>query len=322
MGFVEHGRDADELLRSVGFGAVAQMPNRLFSVSEFNVITLAIQDALEDEMLGFMPLAMPKGSMAFLNRSLTQLPTLDLAFRHLNDFFGLFNQQQKVFSIKDDGKTLELHLQTELQNKSPYYIQRMLLGTYKQLSWLAKAKIDLKEVAFNFSIDDVRSEFQYVFGCENIIESDRCYITFEEDFLAKPIVQATEGADVFSEYVNFYTLLWPNLEAIDLKIRMLIGPDISKGFPSIASLAERLEVSPQTLSRWLNDHGTNYQAIKDDIRRDAAVSLLRNNKISVKEIAFKVGFQESSAFSKAFKHWFGMAPSTYREEVLGVKANS
>jgi len=318
VGYEEKGYSADKLLISLGFRPLAGLGDKLMSVSEFNVLCIAIQNQLKDEMLGFSLIPMPLGGMTVINRMMTQLPTLDAAIDTMNDYFTLFNEGKPVFTVsKTQGKAnLTLNLNSSLQQSSAYYMQRMLLGTYKQLCWLVKGKIGLNKVELAFPIDDVLSEFQYVFGCSNIVESDICRMEFSEDVFAKPVVQVSDGASVFSEYANFYTLLWPNLEALDLKIRLLIGSDISKGFPSISTLAAQLEVSPQTLSRRLNEHGTNYRTIKDDIRRDVSISLLRNSKLSVKEIAYKIGFQESSAFSKAFKQWFGMAPSTYREERL------
>ena len=171
----------------------------------------------------------------------------------------------------------------------------------------------MNKVSLACPLTDALTELQYVFGSLDIIESDQCYIEFSENVLSKPIVQSPEGASIFSDQSNFYTLLWPNLDALDLKIRLLISPSISNGFPNLTTLAEQLDVSPQTLSRWLNEHNTNYQIIKDDLRRDVAVALLKNSTLSVKEISFKVGYQESSAFSKAFKHWFGVSPSVYRQ---------
>jgi methylphosphotriester-DNA--protein-cysteine methyltransferase len=55
------------------------------------------------------------------------------------------------------------------------------------------------------------------------------------------------------------------------------------------------------------------QTIKGNLRRDVAIALLKNSTLSVKEISFNVGYQENSAFSKAFKHWLGVSPTVYRE---------
>ena len=317
-GYIDAGKDPNSLLESLGFKPFSVLGEHLLSVADFHKLSLGISEALKDEMLGFTASPMPEGSMKFLNQTLTQLPTLHAALIALNNFHGLFNENKPVFSIEcnDDKPRLILVFHSKTQATSPYYMQRMLLGTYKQLCWLAKTKLSLNKVLLACPIIDTLRELQYVFGSLNIIESDQCYIEFSENILSIPIVQSPEGASVFSEQSNFYTLLWPNLNALDLKIRLLISPNISTGFPSLTSLAEQLDVSPQTLSRWLNEHNTNYQTIKDDLRRDVAVALLKNSTLSIKEISFNVGYQESSAFSKAFKHWFGISPTAYRQRQI------
>ena len=37
-------------------------------------------------------------------------------------------------------------------------------------------------------------------------------------------------------------------------------------------------------------------------------------KVSVNETAYLVGFSEPAAFSRAFKRWTGMSPTSYRQQ--------
>jgi AraC-like DNA-binding protein len=46
---------------------------------------------------------------------------------------------------------------------------------------------------------------------------------------------------------------------------------------------------------------------------DLAQKYLREEDTSMTEIAFLLGFSESSAFSRAFKRWMGVSPTTYRK---------
>ncbi len=317
-GFVEKGGDRDVLLISLGFEPIAKMSNKLMSVSEFHTLTLALEQHLQDEMLGFLSTPMPIGSRSFINKNMTQLPTLKSAIHCLNEFYALFNNGKKVFEIieKSGQQELRLNMNGALQSSSPYFSQRMLLGSYKQLCWLVKSIITLEQIDFSCSLENGLSELQHVFGCNNIRQAKSCRLIFKEDVFEKAVVQGSEGAEIFSDNANLYTLLWPNLEALDLKIRLMIGQDISEGFPGFTEIASRMKVSTQTLSRWLHEQGTSYQTIKDDIRRETAMALLSNSKLSVKEIAFKLGFQESSAFSKAFKNWFSMTATCYRDKAL------
>lgn len=317
-GYAEQGGKPDQLLASLGFANLKEMSNQLINVSEFHTITQAIEQALNDEMLGFFNMPVPFGSREFINHQMTQLSNLGMAIDALNRFYALFNNRHSLFAIiaSDGHQGLQLTPQAGLQSSSAYFKQRMLLTAYKQLCWLAKTKIGLEKVEFTCSLQHGIKALQHVFACDAIEQSDHSRLIFSETIVDKAIVQSSEGAELFSDRASFYTLLWPNLDVLDIKIRVMIGKDISRGFPKFDEIAQRLQISPQTLSRRLHDEGTSYQSIKDDIRRETALALLSHSKLSIKEIAFKLGFQESSAFSKTFKNWFGLSASAYREKVV------
>ena len=72
-------------------------------------------------------------------------------------------------------------------------------------------------------------------------------------------------------------------------------------------------MTPQSLYRQLKTSGTSYQKIKDNLRRERAISLLVDEGLSVEEVSHRVGFSESRSFSRAFAQWTGMTPRDYRK---------
>ena len=53
---------------------------------------------------------------------------------------------------------------------------------------------------------------------------------------------------------------------------------------------------------------------KDEVRRSLALELLCQTRASIGEIAAQCGFQEPSAFHRAFKKWTGVTPGAYRAQ--------
>ena len=72
-------------------------------------------------------------------------------------------------------------------------------------------------------------------------------------------------------------------------------------------IARDLGISARTLRRNLEQEGTSLRALVDDVRRERADELLATGT-PVKEIAFVLGFSETSAFSRAYKRWTGRPP--------------
>ncbi|MGZ8336908.1 MAG: helix-turn-helix transcriptional regulator, partial [Allosphingosinicella sp.] len=78
----------------------------------------------------------------------------------------------------------------------------------------------------------------------------------------------------------------------------------------IDRIARELGLSRQTLYRRLKEEGTTFAALVDGVRRRVALRLVREQALSVKQIAYRLGFSDPAAFSRAFKRWTGSSPST------------
>lgn len=83
-------------------------------------------------------------------------------------------------------------------------------------------------------------------------------------------------------------------------------------YPSCEAMAEELHMSARTLIRKLKQSGTSYQALLDEVRKEQAHWYLRHTGHSVELIAERLGYLDTSNFSRTFRRWFGMSPKAYR----------
>jgi transcriptional regulator GlxA family with amidase domain len=87
---------------------------------------------------------------------------------------------------------------------------------------------------------------------------------------------------------------------------------------SIAGLAGHLGVSSRTLNRRFQQAtGFRPQAYLQSLRIAQGKDLLRHSNLAVSEIAWQVGLQDVSHFSRLFRQHVGMTPLSYREAVRG-----
>lgn len=77
----------------------------------------------------------------------------------------------------------------------------------------------------------------------------------------------------------------------------------------IERIARELGLSRQTLYRRLKAEGTTFEELLDGVRRRVALRLIRKEGLSVKEAAYRLGFSDPAAFSRAFKRWTGSSPT-------------
>jgi AraC-like DNA-binding protein len=84
--------------------------------------------------------------------------------------------------------------------------------------------------------------------------------------------------------------------------------------PDAKEVAAQLFISERTMRRQLAKVGHNFQSMLEDYRTDLACKMLANTNISLTEITGRLGFTDSSNFSKAFKRSVGQSPMTYRKK--------
>jgi AraC-like DNA-binding protein len=74
-----------------------------------------------------------------------------------------------------------------------------------------------------------------------------------------------------------------------------------------------MAMSVATLRRRLEAEETTHSEILDRVRSDLAMLYLSESRLSVREIAFLLGYSQSRAFHNAFRRWTdGATPVDYR----------
>jgi AraC-like DNA-binding protein len=86
------------------------------------------------------------------------------------------------------------------------------------------------------------------------------------------------------------------------------------GKARIGEIARQLGMSRRTLARRLSSEGLTFTRIVDELRVELAKTYLKDEGLTVSEIAWLLGYREVSALTHAFKRWFGKTPRTMRAE--------
>jgi AraC-like DNA-binding protein len=92
------------------------------------------------------------------------------------------------------------------------------------------------------------------------------------------------------------------------RVQQAVLEALPDGAPAKGSIARKLGMSARNLQRQLAEEGTSFKELLNDARADLARTYVTERRLSVTEIAFLLGFADTSAFSRAFKRWTGMAP--------------
>jgi len=99
------------------------------------------------------------------------------------------------------------------------------------------------------------------------------------------------------------------------QIQSVIIDNLPSGKVSDNLIAKELNLSERSLQRKLQEKGTTFRSVLDNVREMAAIQYIKNPVNTMSDIAFLLGFSEQSAFSRAFKKWTGTSPIKYRNSL-------
>ncbi len=101
-------------------------------------------------------------------------------------------------------------------------------------------------------------------------------------------------------------------DSLAQRVRAQVLSTLKEGPISAEDVALKMGVTRRTLTRRLRQQGTSFTELLEDVRHKVAIHYLNTSDHTVEDIAFLLGFSESSAFVRAFKRWQGVAPMAYR----------
>ena len=91
----------------------------------------------------------------------------------------------------------------------------------------------------------------------------------------------------------------------------LIIAGMPDGKFSLKDVARQLGMSERVLQENLRDKGQNFSDVVNRIKKTLAIQYLEEGKKNISQIAYALGFDRPSNFSRAFRSWTGVSPREY-----------
>lgn len=212
-----------------------------------------------------------------------------------------------------DEALLVLHLAEPLQPVP----QGMQLFVASQLRLLRECvALPLRPRAVRFVHDDpgAPGEYERVLGAPVAFGQRRREVVFDRAQLALPMVEADPALGlILSHYLESLRGALPEQPGLLGEVRRAIAEGLAAGGSAEKRVARQLGTSVRTLARRLQEHGHSFRELRADVRLELARAHLREGRLSTAEIAFLLGFSETSAFQRFFRKATGTTPGTLRK---------
>jgi AraC-like DNA-binding protein len=153
-------------------------------------------------------------------------------------------------------------------------------------------------------------EMKSYFGCDVEFGADVDELVFTKSVGDLPVVNADPYLNrvliaICEEAIARRTV---NRGSIRTRVENEIAALLPHGKARASLIANRLGMSQRSLARHLGEEGVNFSELLTMIRRDLASRYLKDESLSISQIAWLLGFQDLGSFSHAFKRWNGTAP--------------
>ena len=316
-GLERQGYDCDPILqRACLHRGLLGNPQVRITPHQLSTLVQQLWQTADDEFLcrGSRPCRF--GIFPLMARQALYGTTLRSVMRRSCHFYNLVSEAVEFrFEEWDDRARLSLRLTDPGLDPEHSLCEFLLLIWHRFPGWMIGRRVELSRMLFSHARPAHAAEYRLMFPAPVEYEQPYNGFEFSRDQLDAPIVQTATN---LRSYMKRAPLDWFSRQAYyPIYTRRVL--DQLERADTLASTtmeetATALHITTRTLRRKLTEEGTSFQAIKDGLRRDTAIHLLSQPSRPVSSIARELGFSEPSAFTRAFRHWTGVSPSSYRKQ--------
>ncbi len=310
------GQVAAQVLASAAIPqSLLHQPDARLTRQQYVALYRAVAAALDDEMLGLWSRPIRTGTLKYLMLSLLDAPTVLVALNRFVRFWNLLLDDYRLqISTKNDLVRLALVERTPGTPVTPLAHELMMKLIHGIASWLLGREISLHRVEFSFSRPRHVEDYVFLYPGEVRFDAGVTSIFFAYQDCAEVFKREKHELWAFLKLApEDWTFSAFHHASILAKTREYLEQHIARTV-TIQDLAQALHTSVRTLNRRFAEEGTQFQAVKDGLRRDIAIHRLTNSNVGVALLASDLGYFDATGFCRAFKQWTGSSPTDYRKD--------
>jgi AraC-like DNA-binding protein len=188
----------------------------------------------------------------------------------------------------------------------------LLVFTVHELRGLVLEKIQPSQVNVGNAVGN-EIEYQRVFGTVISHKPGAVYVEFPNRVLGINVLSA--NYELQNHLLNQVNILMKPTDASGSFHKKVYNYLLSNSFLyslTLEAVAANFNMSVRSLQRKLKEEGTNFLEIVDAVRMALAITYLKSGHYPVKDVAYALGYNEHTAFVRAFKRWTGKTPVAYK----------
>lgn len=290
-------------------------PEQRMEITQADKLYSLVRTTLNIPHLGLkMGIRLGTGSYNLLQHLLLSCGTLAQAYRYMCQYYTLFTDEPPpVLMGNSQEAVLRWHFHPETTEISRY--EAVLAATKHWFSLHCGKRFQLNRVSFRHSLPGYVPALHKAFGPHMLFEQPHYEVAFDAHWLnhsSRPTNPAVIAA--IEPQLQIMMREKAGQHPLSHKIRQWFLSDRLSLNASQEQTAERLGLSLRTLHRQLQQEGTHFRRLKDDLRIEIAKERLSTSDDSVESIGLQVGYSSRRAFDRAFFALTQESPAGYRQK--------
>lgn len=218
--------------------------------------------------------------------------------------------------MAEDHVRLIWHCRHQTAGVRRHMVENVLASWLLYARWIAESQHSPREVWFEHAQPPGTdlSEYEGLFGCPVLFDKPCNALLVPLQYLGVPLRQA--DANLLRTLEEHALTLMAGLDddgPLPQRVKNALRLLLRDGLPRKERVAEKFDMTVRTLQRHLQQAGSSYQQILDELRRELAEHYLLRSDLAIQDIASYLGFTEARSFHRSFKSWTGQTPGEFRE---------
>ncbi|BES72025.1 AraC family transcriptional regulator [Marinobacter nanhaiticus D15-8W] len=311
--------DTRPLLSEAGLDPVALADDARIEGARFQQFIRLLADATHNPILGLETgdYVQP-GTYSVLGYITMSCATLGEAIQYIIPYEKLVGDMGITqFFVQDD----QMHLVWQCAYTDPVVRPQMIDNVIA--SWISYARWlgdepDTAPLAVHLERRSPGTEYEPAYrarwGCPVYFEATDNRVVAAKSLLDIPLRQPDPNLRrALEAHAQTQMAGMESHTALLTRVQNVIRHQLLQGVSRQDIVAEQLGMTSRTLQRKLSLEGSSYQKLLDTVRQSLAEDFLGNTDLPIPEIAFRLGFSETTSFHRRFKNRAGMTPGEYRE---------
>ena len=240
-------------------------------------------------------------------------PTVREAINSFIAYIPITHSPVPILELIENGDTAELRWSVRSDighnNQANLHAALLHLKLWRQIAGRSFQPHDVK-LAVEVRHKDI-FEIERRLGCRFHATTAENAITFAASCLDQPVASANRLLfKLLGGYLD--RVRESSRTTIVERVQDYVRGSLPSGSFSIERCAQKLGISVRTLQAKLADADLKFSDILEQQRVDLAKTYLKQEQLSLDDIAANLGYSEQSSFGRAFKRWTGSTPKLYR----------